>query len=208
MSRTITARTSGEAWRRAHRAVLRDGERGRDGDEEIRELLHLTLIVQRPDPDDSVISRRARPGIVEWMRSNFREVKLVPELGNSPSYAMRLRNRIPWVIRRLRKKPETKSATITTLLDGDESYIPCVSLLDFKIRDGALILTCACRSIDVGVKMPANLVALAELQRDVAEAVGCRSGEMVLWVSSAHVYERDVVRGKRRRGRERSPARA
>lgn len=204
MSRTITARTSGEAWRRTLRAVTENGKRGRDGDEEIRELLHVTVIVR--EPGGSI--RGARPDVVAWMRSNFRDVKLVPESGNSPSYAMRLRGRLPWVIQRLRKKPETKSATITTLLDGDESYVPCVSLLDFKMRGGALILTCACRSIDVGVKMPANLVALAELQRATAEAVGHRPGEMVLWIASAHVYERDVVRGERRRDRERSSARA
>jgi len=189
--------TLGSAWLSACREIRNSGERGRDGTDLLRERLHLCLKIRHPNPKDPILLRHVRPEVLEWMRSNFRDQKLVPELGNSPSYAVRLRNhrgrdQIGWVVEKLKKKPESKSATITTLLGDDEEYVPCVSLLDFKIRHRRLLLTVACRSIDAGVKLPANLIALAELQAEVAERVGVPPGPMVLWIASAHIYERDL----------------
>jgi thymidylate synthase len=195
----IQTASAGEAWLGACRAILRLGEPGHDGGRDLRELLHLTLHIQAPDPADRLIARGALPADLDWMAGNFREQKRVPELGNSPSYAIRLRNyqgrdQVAWVIDRLKAKPESKSATITTLLPDDVSYIPCVSLLDFKVRGNALLLGCACRSIDAGVKLPGNLVELARLQREVAGALGRPCGSLTLWIVSAHVYVEDLPR--------------
>jgi thymidylate synthase len=194
---TVDVNSLGIAWLAACRAVLEEGEPGRDGDDPIHELLHLTIQVHAPDPDDPIIARRTAPEMLAWMRANFREQRPVPELGNAPSYGQRLRNQhgrdqVAWVVEKLRARPSSKSATVTTLREDDVSYIPCVSLLDFKLRHDGLLLTCACRSIDVGVKLPANLVELAHLQGEVAGALGCGAGELTLWVASAHIYERDV----------------
>jgi thymidylate synthase len=191
MFRPICARSLGSAWQRLLHAVRVRGDQARDGDKPIRELLHVSLEIRDADPDDAIIRKAADPEMIRWMRSNFRDEKLVPELGNSPSYRMRL-GRLPWLVDRLRRKPETKAATLTTLRPDDEAYVPCVSLLDFKIRGGRLLLTASCRSIDVGKKLPANLVALAELQREVAAQVRREPGTMVVWIASAHAYERDL----------------
>lgn len=198
--KTIRASTLGAAWLAACRHVL---GRGRpEPAEAIREALHLTLVVARPDPADPTIARAARRDVLAWMRANFAEAGPVRELGDAPSYAARLRDlhgrdQVAWVVRRLREKPGTKSATITTLRGDDEVYVPCVSLLDFKLRAGRLLVTCACRSIDVGTKLPANLVELARLQAEVAAAVGTRPGPLVLWIASAHVYDRERPRVRR-----------
>jgi thymidylate synthase len=196
---TVDTNSLGLAWLSACRAVLDKGEPGRDGADAIHELLHLTIQVHVPDPDDPIIARHADPEMMAWMRANFREQRPVPELGNAPSYAQRLRDhhgrdQVAWVVDKLRAKPASKSATFTTLRQDDASYIPCVSLLDFKLRHDDLLLTCACRSLDAGMKMPANLVELAFLQAEVAEALGCTAGDLTLWIASAHIYERDVPR--------------
>ena len=94
-------------------------------------------------------------------------------------------------IAKMRAKPESKSATFTTFLPDDDAYLPCVSLLDFKLRKGGLLLTAACRSLDAGRKMPGNLVELARLQGEVAGALGSAPGALTVWIASAHVYERD-----------------
>jgi thymidylate synthase len=195
----IQTTSAGAAWLGACRAILREGEPGRDGTRGLRELLHVTLHIQSPDAADALIARRALPEDLAWMAGNFREQKRVSELGNSLSYAVRLRNyqgrdQVAWVIERLRAKPESKSATITTLLPDDTSYIPCVSLLDFKVRSQELLLGCACRSIDAGVKLPGNLVELARLQREVASALGRGCGTLTLWIVSAHIYVEDLPR--------------
>ena len=77
------------------------------------------------------------------------------------------------MIERLRADPETRSATITTFQPlADTSYIPCVSLLDFWRRGGALELVVYAHSLDFGKKAYGNLVELARLQHEVAAAVG------------------------------------
>jgi thymidylate synthase len=193
----VEAESLGWTWLAVCRKVLAEGETGRDGREPLRELLHLTVRVRSPRAEDAVLARLADPQALAWMRANFCEQKRVRELGDAPSYATRLRNhlgrdQVAWVIDRLRHKPESKAATLTTLLPDDASYVPCVSLLDFKLRGGVLLLTASCRSIDVGVKLPGNLAELARLQEDVAGALGHPVGSLTLWVVSAHIYERDV----------------
>ncbi len=54
----------------------------------------------------------------------------------------------------------------------DTSYIPCVSLLDFWLQDGALDQMVYAHSIDFGAKGYGNLVELAFLQEQVAAGVG------------------------------------
>ena len=177
----IAAETLGEAWLRVAEAILEAGAPSRYDDLPITELERVTLDVARPDPEDPVIAELADPERLAWMRANFADPARVAELGNARSYASRLfdyagagRDQINWVIQRLRDDPLTRSAAITTfepLLDT--TYIPCVSLLDFWIRDSA--------------------VELAELHRLVAEGTGHSVGPLVFIVKSAHVYDRDLA---------------
>jgi len=187
----------GEAWLQACDAIMAEGADGADGDEKMKEIMHLLLEIQNPKESDKIIDAKGDRKMLEWMNSNFTEQKLVPELSNSMSYGTRLfnyngKNQVQWVIDKLRKKLETKAATIPMLMPNDDKgYIPCVSLLDFKVRGGKLTLTVFCRSIDFGEKAYANMVALARLQAMVAKEVGAGIGPMVMHVASAHIYEKD-----------------
>ncbi len=137
------------------------------------------------------------------MRANFGDHARVAALGNAESYATRLydyghsgRDQIAWVIERLRHDPASRSATITTLQPlTDTAYIPCASLLDFWLPDGALELVVYAHSIDFGTKGYGNLVELAAVQRRVASALEAPVGRLVMIVKSAHVYdtERDEM---------------
>ncbi len=81
-------------------------------------------------------------------------------------------------------------ATITTFEQLiDTTYIPCVSLLDFLVRDGAVELAVYAHSIDFGAKGYGNLVELASLQQHVAGQLGRAAGRLLMIVKSAHVYE-------------------
>jgi thymidylate synthase len=79
------------------------------------------------------------------MRANFGSHDRVEALGGARSYASRLfdyagsgRDQVAWVIDRWRSDPASRSATITTFEPfTDTTYIPCVSLLDFWLRNGA-----------------------------------------------------------------------
>ena len=194
---TVIAATIGEAWLAVARQILADGVDGAYDGRPVREISHVTLAVQRPDPQDEIIARLADPERLAWMHANFTSPAPVAELGGADSYATRLfdyehsgRDQMAWVIERLRRDPATRSAAITTFQPHtDTSYIPCVSLLDFWLPGGAVELVSYAHSIDFGAKGYGNLVELALLQRRVADALERSPGRLMLVVKSAHVYE-------------------
>ena len=102
------------------------------------------------------------------MHRNFWSTDVVAELGDAQSYATRLfdygqtgRDQIAWVVERLRRDPESRSAAITTFQPlTDTSYIPCVSLLDFWLDGGELELVVYAHSLDFGKKAYGNLIEL------------------------------------------------
>jgi thymidylate synthase len=196
----IDTPTIGEAWLAVAAQILSTGEPDRYDDLPILELAHVTLVVAAPASDDPLIARYGDPERLRWMRANFAAQDRVEALGGARSYASRLfdyagsgRDQVAWVIDRLRSDPASRSATITTFEPlTDTTYIPCVSLLDFWVRDGAVELAVYAHSIDFGAKGYGNLVELASLQHRVADALGAPVGRLVMIVKSAHVYETEL----------------
>ena len=198
---TLRATTIGAAWLAVARLILAAGTPSRYDGLDIREISHLTLAVDRPDPDDEIIARFAEPERLAWMHANFTDHSRVAALGGADSYATRLfdyehsgRDQVMWVIERLRADPASRSAAITTFQPRtDTAYIPCVSMLDFWLPGGGVELVVYAHSIDFGAKGYGNLVELASLQRHVADALGLPAGRLVMIVKSAHVYETELA---------------
>jgi thymidylate synthase len=189
----------GAAWLAVSRRILEGGADATYDGAPTKEIGLLTLAVDESDPADGLIASLADPDWLAWMKRNFTEPDDVLELGGARSYARRLRDydgrdQVAWVVERLRGDPETRSATITTFQPlADTSYIPCVSLLDFWRRDGALELVVYAHSLDFGKKAYGNLVELARIQHEVAAAVGADVGRLVIHVKSAHIYEPELA---------------
>jgi len=198
---TIDAGSIGQAWLAVAGHILDDGLPAHYDGRPILEVDQVTLHVARPAAQDPIVERLGEPERLAWMHANFTDHARVAALGDARSYAARLydyassgRDQISWVIDRLRKDPSSRSATITTfepLLDT--TYIPCVSLLDFWIRDEALELVVYAHSIDFGAKGYGNLVELAFLQEHVARELGREIGRLVFLVKSAHIYESEFA---------------
>jgi hypothetical protein len=156
--RVIRSRTLGEGWLGVSRAILREGRTAVWGPLPTIEAQRLTLVVEEPDPSDPRIAELGDPEWLAWMEANFGDPADVAELGGAKSYAVRLfdydgRDQIAWVIERLRADPAARDATVTTFMPHtDTSYIPCVSLLDFWLPDGALELLVYAHSLDFGKK--------------------------------------------------------
>ena len=209
--RTLDAPTIGAAWLAVAGQILAGGTDSRYDGLPVREMSHVTLRVAEPHPDDEIIARFADPERPTWMHANFTDRARVEALGGADSYATRLfdyehsgRDQVAWVVGRLRQDPATRSATITTFQPHtDTSYIPCVSLLDFWLPDGAVELVAYAHSIDFGAKGYGNLVELASLQQHVAGQLARPAGRLLMIVKSAHVYQtergylRDVLEGYR-----------
>ncbi|NMC05189.1 MAG: hypothetical protein GYA24_08260 [Candidatus Lokiarchaeota archaeon] len=158
----------------------------------------IDMFIEVLPPASTAGASELDPPAAAWMHANFTSKAPVKELGNAASYATRLRDyhgqdQVAAVVRKLLSKPATKSATITTLMPNDDtSYVPCVSLLDFKIRDGTMILTTTCRSLDIGKKALHNMVELAAIGEEVRAAVKVARLALHVHAISAHVYKRDI----------------
>ena len=193
----VDAPTLGEGWLRTSRAILERGSLERYDGQPTRELALLTLTVARPASNDALIAELGDAEWLAWMHENFFVEKNVPELGDAKSYAVRLfnyggagRDQMAWVVDRLRVDPECRSAAVTTFQPlTDTTYIPCVSLLDFWLREDAVELVVYAHSLDFGKKAYGNLVELARLQEHVADELGRPVGQLVVHAKSAHVYE-------------------
>ena len=177
----VEAPTLGEGWLAVSRAILEDGALATyDGQAHARARAADRSSIADPSPDDEVIARLGDPQWLDWMHANFFDHKDVAELGYAKSYAVRLfdyagsgRDQLAWVVDRLRADPECRSATITTFQPlTDTSYVPCVSMLDFWLRDGAVELVVYAHSLDFGKKAYGNLVGA----RAPAGARGRRAG--------------------------------
>ena len=193
----IEAATLGECWLAVSKLVLEAGATTVYDTQPIKEICRLTLSATSVDTSDPIIERFGDPAWLRWMHANFFDFADVAELGDAASYATRLfddartgRDQIQWVIDRLSADPNSKSASITTFMPlTDTSYIPCVSLLDFWLRDSAVELVVYAHSLDFGKKAYGNLVELALLQQRVADALGRPTGMLTIHVKSAHIYE-------------------
>ena len=97
------------------------------------------------------------------------------------------------MIDRIRNKPETKSATITLHKPGEEK-LACLSMIDFKYRNRLLNMSVVYRSQNIYWSHPGNLLALHQIQTDVAQALGYELGAIELAVISAHIYKDDFIK--------------
>lgn len=187
----------GQCWLQVFNKILLEGAPAKYDGAPIKEIANLTMIVAASDSNDTLIKQYGDPVWLQWMHDNFFTQKLVPELGDAPSYAVRFFNysnqgldQIDWVIGRLKNNPESRSATITTFTPlTDTSYIPCISLLDFWIPSDSLELVVYAHSLDFGKKAYGNLVELAGLQAMVADQIGRPVGKLIIHAKSVHIYE-------------------
>jgi thymidylate synthase len=201
--RLIESRTTGEGWLEVSRALLEEGTDAVYDGHSTRELALVTLVVAEPASADPIVDELGDPEWLAWMHDNFVLHGRVAQLGDADSYAVRLfdwgrtgRDQIAWVVDRLRRDPESRSAAVTTFQPlTDETYVPCISLLDFWLPAGALELVVYAHSLDFGRKAYGNLVELARLQEQVAVELGVPLGRLIIHAKSAHVYapERDLM---------------
>lgn len=124
----------------------------------------------------------------------------VNENGFVYTYGERLRgvsgDQLASAISRLNNDEYSRRALMTTWIppvDCGSEEVPCMILVDFKIRDGLLYTTGVWRSHDVGGAWYPNLVGLYKLSEHVKEDVyACRGlGGLTVHSISAHIYEHD-----------------
>lgn len=192
---SIATEKIGECWLKSIQCVLNNGTDHYDEDVSMKELRGLCLKIENPSPHDSIINSAGDRRVIDNMQRKFSKGVTMPD--RPFTYGQLIYDndgvdQFEWLVRRLRQKSETKSATISLLTAGSESAnLPCLNVLDAKLRSGALELHFFFRSLNVFGRQYANLIALAEFQRKLIARLGCRRGPMKGYIASAHIYEYD-----------------
>lgn len=114
------------------------------------------------------------------------------------TYGNRLRkhfqdiDQIKEAINRLRNCEESRRAISITwdpVMDTQNDEVPCMMLVDLKIRNGKLNITGLWRSHDIyGAWFP-NAVGLTNLAQYAAGELGVQVGTLTIHSISAHIYE-------------------
>lgn len=191
--------TIGEAWISFLKEINKNGKIKKYSETKIiKEETGLSITIKKAQLPDSIINKYMVKEEYEWMENNFNNQGIVKELRNARSYASRLynyldkKNQIEWVINKLKNDVDTCSATITTFEPlSDESYIPCISMLDFYIENGLLNLYIYARSLDWGGKAYANLAMLTKIMEEVSSGINIPVGGINLMVKLSRIYEKD-----------------
>lgn len=103
-------------------------------------------------------------------------------------------DQIQVAIDRLKDCKESRRAVSVTwdpTIDTEIDEVPCLILIDFKIRDGKLITTALWRSHDIFGAWYPNVRGLIAVSKYVAKAVNVPVGKVTIQSISAHVYEHD-----------------
>ncbi len=94
------------------------------------------------------------------------------------------------VISLLRDEPASKRAVITFCPEGG-GKVPCINVIQFLARDGALWVIYFARGQDAFKKFYADALCLAKMARRVAEALGLPADTVSGFIGSSHVYHKD-----------------
>ena len=204
----MNSKSIDEAYLKLVEYVLINGEivhdeRGTDTLECMNLVMHIKNPIKKP------YAREKIPKGCVWNKDRLKEYSkqlLTPiNHGFIYTYGERLRSnhnvdQLNGVINRLKTCKNSRRATAVTWeadVDFIEEDVPCLILLDFKIRENKLHTTAVWRSHDIyGAYFP-NLHGIASVMKYVADEVGVGYGGLITHSISAHIYEHDVKSAKR-----------
>lgn len=183
----------GMAWIKLMKVVMEEGMEILDDDQRLKEIRNVCLTIDSVNENDAILDIYADKERIKLMKEKYATCGLVGEY--TIDYGSRIHNndgvdQLLWVGNRIRNKRETKSATISLHKPGEEK-LPCLSLLDFKLRNGRNTMTAVYRSQNAYWSMPGNILALRKIQEEVSTDIDAEMDAIELVVVSSHIYEKD-----------------
>lgn len=187
---TLKFRTLGETWidlvRRTVEAGARMGEQG-------CELLNVQAAFPATNGQDPLLERFGDPKIIAEMHKVF-FAEGPNALGHS--YASRMRgpggrNDLEDIVALLRADPLSKRAVLT-LCGAGNGEVPCINVVQFLVRSGRVETVYFARGQDVFQKYYADGLCIAAMAQRVAAGLNLPAGGVTGFMSSSHVYDRDL----------------
>jgi len=200
-----------DGWEALVRKIMEEGKEIKDERGSLtRELLNIMVNVRNPlgKKLSGYLSNMARINNIRVPEGYFwsgekleiysQQFLSKDRQGFVYTYGNRLRqhfqgvDQIQEAIKRLRNCEESRRAISVTwdpVMDTENDEVPCMMLVDLKIRDGKLNITGLWRSHDIyGAWFP-NAVGLANLAQYAAGELGVQVGSLTIHSISAHIYE-------------------
>lgn len=110
--------------------------------------------------------------------------------GESYTYGSRINKQIDFWIGVLKETPNTNQAILQVGRPDDYllSDPPCLRHIDMRIKNDRLVFYPYFRSWDLWGGFPANLAAIAVLQKYIADSIGVESGNILASSKGLHIY--------------------
>ncbi|OWT32358.1 thymidylate synthase [Methanobrevibacter sp. 87.7] len=143
---------------------------------------------------------RDNPGFVYTYGSRLRNYEVYPPNEKDEEGYTGI-DQIKVAIDRLKNCKESRRAISVTWdphLDTVNDEVPCLILVDFKIRHNKLYTTGLWRSHDIYGAWFANAVGLTYLAQHVADEVGVEIAPITIHSISAHIYENNFGDAQKR----------
>lgn len=102
-------------------------------------------------------------------------------------------NQVKKVILALQKNPLTRSATIV-LADAKSSKIPCVTQVNFSIRENRVHMTALFKSSDFGKKFVPDMIELSNIHKKISNELKMGRGCVTAQILCAQLYLSDKVK--------------
>jgi len=157
------------------------------------ELLGVNVSFRLSSGPDKILERFADQRMIAEMKKVFFSTES-NSLGHS--YAKLIsgpggRHDLQDVIGLLQQEPATKRALIS-FLSQPQGKVPCISAVQFLIRDAALQVIYFARGQDAFKKFYADGQCLITMAETVAKALGLKTGTARGFIGSGHVYHQDM----------------
>jgi len=138
------------------------------------------------------------PGIA-WKNNSDFWGKFIRNGVFSYSYAERMQEQLPYIIRELKEKPNTRQAVLTMydkhndmLHWGGRDRVPCSLTYQFMLREDKLVLIYNQRSCDFVKFFPSDVWLTVGMLLHVANAIEKEPGQFIHFLGSLHAFAGDL----------------
>ena len=102
-----------------------------------------------------------------------------------------IKNPVEAITHILTKNPNTRKAVLTFVPYGEEK-VPCISTVQFLLRDNKINIFYTSRSQDIYRKFPCDAMCIASFGEEIAKNLNVELGSIYANIISAHIYLKDI----------------
>lgn len=193
MTTSFSAKTLEGAWLKAVRAVTTQGTVVDDTDKfkEIRNL-HISY----SNAFETTVLEYSTIFGTEYLAYMARVYSPVGDPASGRNYYNLIYNQdgvnqVEKITDRLRSEPLSRSATIV-LASLSAPKQPCVSEINFSIRNDLLHMNVIFKSSDLAKKFIPDLVEISRIHKEISDQLHIARGEVSAHILSAQIYEKDL----------------